>query len=181
MWADPLHLLRHDATTVERIAETRAHMAELGWVARPVWAWLTRAGWRNSTTAPWGAVYISAEVEAASLDTQACVLMHEATHARQMRGAGLLGRWAWALWYVLSPWHRRRVEVEAEAWEAACSAAIAGADATSGALAHHVSAGALGGWRWPHLTGGDPDELRADVAKLAAGLLARARAGGDDA
>ena len=64
--------------------------------------------------APWGVVYVDPTTERAALDVQACILAHELTHARQFAGAGRAGRYVLALRYLLSPWTRRRLEIEAE-------------------------------------------------------------------
>jgi len=174
---DPLHTLSRSLSPFDRIGDITAHLTALGWRVRTVPGWMTSLGWRNSFAAPWRTIYISAATRERPADERAAVLAHEATHARQFERAW--SRWGRAVWYLLSPFQRRWMEVEAEAWEAATSAAHAHAGLTLGAMLRHTSAGALGGWQWPHLTGGDPETLRCGVAERALELARRTNGGRD--
>lgn len=128
----------------------------------------------RSWTAPWGTVYIGI-TDDTPVTVEAAVLAHELRHARQM-GRGWRAWW-WVARYLALPSHRRRVEVEAEAEECAVWGALAYRAATPDALmaVAEGSAASLGGWRWPHLTGGGRAKLLAEVATLAAGYLAEAQ------
>jgi len=102
------------------------------------------------------------------------LLAHEVAHVRQQSG-----RWwyrlAWGAWYWINPWFRRAAEVEAEAWWAAAMARlrVSAARCPDGlVLMYARQSHTLGGWRAPHLTPGDPDEMTARIAARAREILA---------
>ena len=133
-------------------------------------------------TAPWGKIYVRDSYRG-DTEKDAPLLAHECNHVRRairVKSWGVeftsytrtAGYWLGHFWYALKylVWipFRRDEEVDAETYETACRGRLRGSDPTAAALEHHVSAPSLGGWRWPHLTGGDPVELRRDVAEGAA-------------
>ncbi len=133
-----------------------------GWKIRlfPAWLmWLLGSKLPRGLTAPWRRIYLAPGVT----DVQrGPLLAHEGMHVYQ----GLLvGPWKWALKYLLFPSFRRTEEVLAEAAETAVRGFIAGAPMDG--LHGHYTSTTLGGWKWPHFTGGDPDRLRRTVIGLA--------------
>lgn len=109
------------------------------------------------------------------------LLAHEVAHARQQSGPWWY-RLAWGAWYMLNPWFRRAAEVEAEAWWTAAMMRLAGVvsvrvgdrERTAQITVEQYArqSHTLGGWRSPHLTPGDPDEMTARIAKRAREILA---------
>jgi hypothetical protein len=86
------------------------------------------------------------------------VVAHELTHDRQM-GRGWR-RWAWTLRYLVDPWFRLRVEVEAEVAEYVTRANMLD-------RWPHVVHHGLGGWRLPYMTPGDPEEIGERIKSMA--------------
>jgi len=175
---EPLYTLAPGVSSHGRLDAIYAHVDALGYVVRDIPGWLARV-WRHSTTAPWSVIYLHPNAPAGGIVTEAAVMGHEATHARQFIRAGRWGRYWLAALYAFLPWPytRRWMELEAEAWETATAGAMMNADATPEEMEPHVSARALGGWRWPHFTGGSRGAMLAEVRVRAAHLLERARAG----
>lgn len=96
------------------------------------------------------------------------LLAHEVTHARQQFGS-LLYRVAWGLRYLLDPWFRRAAEIEAEAWWVATMVRALGSGATVDGWAR--ASHSLGGWRRPHLTPGDPEQMTERIRDRALEIL----------
>ena len=100
------------------------------------------------------------------------LLAHEVTHARQQSGS-LLYRVAWGLRYLLDPWFRQAAEIEAKAWGVAT---IIRARYGPRVWMPSVEAWAkvshsLGGWRRPHLTPGDPEQMTERIRDRALEIL----------
>lgn len=133
----------------------------------------------RSWSAPWGTVYLGLTADT-PVTVESGVLAHELRHAAQ-QGRGWRAWW-WALCYLVSPWRRRRVEVEAEAEECAAWLAMTPGpvDFARARMIADQTARALGGWRWPHMTGGSRGELLDRVADLAVAYVISARASDGD-
>jgi hypothetical protein len=113
----------------------------------------------RSMTTPWGTIYMA---RPGALHVKA----HELQHARDM---GLFP-WAWSLWYLAWPWHRRAAEVRAEAVEAAFYVRWVGVG--DDMVENYLHATNLGGWRNPYWMGGNPAVLRGEALRLAREILA---------
>ncbi len=142
----------------------------------PAWfRWLLGKRCPRGMYTPWGTVYLQAlQTPAKDMEDireMVPLLAHEGRHAYDARGYipgwPRVSAWVWAFFYLLSPFFRRVAEVSAETYETAVRGFLVGSDPVPGALRRHVRAATLGGWRWPHLTGGDPELLKDAVAAMA--------------
>ena len=142
----------------------------------PGWfRWLLGSRCPRGMYTPWGTVYVQA-LKAPAKDIEDVrellpLLAHEGRHAYEARlyipWWPRLSPWIWVLAYLISPFFRRVAESSAEAYETAVRGFLAGSDPAPRALRRHVRAATLGGWHWPHFTGGDPDLLKDAVADMA--------------
>jgi len=133
------------------------HLAPAGYdvrIRRPNGRWASRS-WCNPVTRR---ILLRHDVDLESARGVA-LLAHEVTHARQQAGPWWY-RWTWGARYLLDPWFRRAVEIEGEAWWAAVMVWLDGVHVVKAARMSHT----LGGWRSPHYTPGEPDDMTERIA-----------------